>query len=99
MVSRTDAARVAAPASRAFAAHLSGLTLTDLRVQRRAARGQWELAQLRARQSDDVDEVTLALLRDRVDLLTDELISRYEANPELIDTVLGDQPAGPGGRP
>jgi hypothetical protein len=68
------------------------LTLDRLRARRRQARGQMELAQLRARQTLDADLRPLEALRQEVDRLTAELIRRYERDPALIDVIL-DEPA------
>jgi hypothetical protein len=67
---------------------LTALSLADLRERRRVARGRLEFAQLRMRQSVDVDESTVSVLHGLVERLTDELIARYEREPELIDTIL-----------
>jgi len=72
---------------------LTTLELADLRESRRVARGRLEFAQLRMRQSVDIDESAVARLRDHVQHLTDELISRYVREPELIDTILETAPA------
>ena len=72
---------------------LTTLELADLRERRRVARGRLEFAQLRMRQSVDIDGGAVARLRQHVEHLTTELISRYEREPELIDTILETTPA------
>jgi hypothetical protein len=80
-------------------ATMSSLTLVELRASRRNARSQLELAQLRARQSRDVDEGTIVTLKAWVDALTEELISRYERDPGLIDLILVEGPSSGEARP
>jgi len=70
-------------------AQLSELTLADLRARRRSARSHLELAQLRARQTQGVDEGPIELLKSEVNALTNELISRYENDLDLVDLILG----------
>jgi len=73
---------------------LTTLALADLRERRRVARSRLEFAQLRMRQAVDVDEAAVGRLRSLVEALTNELIARYEREPELIDTILDATPSG-----
>ena len=77
---------------------LSALTLAELRMSRRQARGQLEVAQLRARQAASAEDGPIERLKELVDRLTDELISRYERNPDLIDLILSEAPDGQEGQ-
>jgi hypothetical protein len=90
-----DAAVSAAPGG----VDLSTLSLAELRLSRRHARSQLEVAQLRARQSQGVDGAPIERLKVMVDRLTDELIARYERDPGLIDLILGEVPDEQEGRP
>ena len=73
---------------------LTTLALADLRERPRVARGRHEFAQQRMRQAVDVDEAAVGRLRSLVEALTNELIARYEREPELIDTLLDATPSG-----
>jgi hypothetical protein len=62
--------------------------LDRLRAARSAARRELEVVQMRARQrAADVPD-TLSALRTRVDELTEELITRYQADLSLVDSLL-----------
>jgi len=78
---------------------LSELTLADLRARRRSARRQLELVQLRARQTQGVDEGPIERLKSEVEALTNELISRYESDLGLVDLILGVGPSDGEARP
>ncbi|MEI6362381.1 MAG: hypothetical protein WCP95_09620 [Actinomycetes bacterium] len=77
----------------------SELALADLRARRRSARSQLELLQLRARQTQGVDERPIELLKSEVEALTNELISRYESDLGLVDLILGVRPSDGEARP
>jgi hypothetical protein len=81
----------AAPAN-PRALDVTSLSLAELRLSRRNARGQLEVAQLRARQAQSIDEGPFGRLKILVDQLTDELIARYERDPGLIDLILSEVP-------
>jgi hypothetical protein len=66
----------------------SGLSLGELRAERSRCRCDFELAQLRSRQPDGPTAEQLADLRSRVHELTEELIRRYAADLDLVDSVL-----------
>lgn len=65
------------------------VVLEELRAARVAARRELELAALRSRPGDPVD---LDPLRQRVRVLTEELISRYAGDLDLVDLLLGPEP-------
>jgi hypothetical protein len=64
------------------------LTLDALRAERTRCRRALEVAQLRSRQPDGPTAADLAVLRSRVHALTEELIDRYAANLDLVDSLL-----------
>jgi hypothetical protein len=64
------------------------LTISALRVARSSARRELEVAQMRARQHAPDAPDTVAALRARVDVLTEELITRYREDLGLVDSLL-----------
>lgn len=64
------------------------LTLAELRAERTRCRRALELAQLRSRQPDGPTADAVAELRSRVHALTEELITRYASDLDLVDSLL-----------
>jgi hypothetical protein len=99
-MSRASApARVSSTSAAPAPDDLSLLPLLDVRSRRRQARAQLELVQLRGRQSPSTREGHITRLKEYVDRLTNELISRYERDPDLIDEILADGPGEREARP
>lgn len=67
---------------------LTALTLIELRAERTRWRRALELAQLRSRQPDGPTAEDVAELRSRVHALTEELITRYASDLDLVDSLL-----------
>jgi hypothetical protein len=72
---------------------LRSLTLAELRSVRTRCRRALELAQLLARNPDGPTGDDIAGLRIRVHALTEELITRYASDLDLVDSLL--EPAYP----
>lgn len=78
---------------------LSRLSMPALRERRLRSRRGLELAQLRARHPGGATTQDVELLRSEVDALTEELIRRYAADLDLVDSLLGAAyPHGGGSR-
>jgi hypothetical protein len=67
---------------------LSALTLAELRGERTRRRRGLELAHLRSRLPDGPTADDIAELRSLVHSLTEELIGRYAADLDLVDSLL-----------
>jgi hypothetical protein len=67
---------------------LSVLVLDQLRAERTRCRRALDLAQLRSRRPDGPTADELAVLRERVRMLTEELIRRYASDLGLVDSLL-----------
>lgn len=69
------------------------LTMDELRCERRGSRRDLERALMRSRgERGAVEDAAVPMLRERVRLLTEELIARYSRDLTLVDELL--VPAG-----
>ena len=69
------------------------LTMDELRYERRGSRRDLERALMRSRgERGAIEDAAVPMLRERVRLLTDELITRYSRDLTLVDELL--VPAG-----
>jgi hypothetical protein len=65
------------------------LTMDELRCERRSTRRDLERALMRTRgDRGAVEDASIAGLRERARLLTDELITRYSSDLDLVDDLL-----------
>ncbi len=71
------------------------MTMDELRCERRGSRRDLERAQMRSRgERGAVEDAAVPMLRERVRVLTEELITRYRKDLALVDDLLV-----PAGRP